>query len=173
MRYGEVRRFSMTEQLHPIHHDIPADTRAPLVALLNQRLADTADLHSQLKMAHWNVKGIHFQPLHELFDKVAAAVEPFVDTLAERITGLGGTARGSVRLAAAASSLPEYPIEAVAGEDHLKSVRDRLVSYAAANRHAIASASDHGDAASEGMLTDIQTEIDLLLYFVQSHIPGA
>jgi starvation-inducible DNA-binding protein len=162
----------MTEQLHPIRHDIPADARASLVALLNQRLADTGDLHSQLKMAHWNVKGIHFQTLHELFDKVAATVEPFVDELAERVTGLGGTARGSARLIAAASSLAEYPVDAVDGDTHLVSVRDRLAHYAAANRQAIASASDLGDAASEGLLTDIQTQIDLLLYFVQSHIPG-
>jgi starvation-inducible DNA-binding protein len=163
----------MTEQLHPIQHDIAAATRAPLVALLNQRLADTADLHSQAKMAHWNVKGIHFQPLHELFDKVAEGVEPFIDELAERITGLGGTARGSVRLAAAASSLPEYPVDAVDGETHLVNVRDRLASYAAANRRAIASAGDHNDAASEDLLTGIQREIDLLLYFVQSHLPVA
>ena len=162
----------MTEQLHPIEHDIPAANRAGLVTLLNQRLADTSDLYSQAKMAHWNVKGIHFQALHELFDKVATSVEPFVDELAERITGLGGTARGSVRLAAARSSLPEYPVDAVDGDAHLVSVRNRLASYAAANRQAIAAAADHGDAASEGLLTDIQTKIDLMLYFVQSHIPG-
>ena len=162
----------MHEQLHPIQHDIPAEPRVALVTLLNQRLADTSDLHSQLKMAHWNVKGIHFQTLHELFDKVAETVEPFVDELAERITGLGGTARGSVRLAAATSSLPEYPLDAVDGETHLLSVRNRLSAYAAANRQAIARAGELGDAASEDLLTEIQRAVDLMLYFVQSHIPG-
>jgi starvation-inducible DNA-binding protein len=123
-------------------------------------------------MAHWNVKGIHFQTLHELFDKVAEAVEPFVDELAERVTGLGGTARGTVRMAAAASSLTEYPADAVDGDAHLALVRDRLAAYAADNRRAIDTAGDLGDAASEDLLTEIQREIDLHLYFVQSHLPG-
>jgi len=162
----------MSEPLHPIVHDIPEASRADLVALLNTRLADTADLYSQVKQAHWNVKGIHFQTLHELFDKVAEAVEPYVDELAERVTGLGGTARGTVRMAAAASSLPEYPIDAVDGDTHLGLVRDRLAAYAADNRGAIAAAADLDDAATEGLLVDIQSVVDLHLYFVQSHLPG-
>lgn len=162
----------MPERLHPISHDIPEPQRAALVGLLNQRLADTFDLYSQLKMAHWNVKGIHFQTLHELFDKVAETIEPFVDEIAERLTGLGGTARGSVRLAAAASTLHEYPVDAVDGDSHLISVRNRLASYAAANRQAIAAAGEQGDAATEDLLTEIQRAVDLMLYFVQSHIPG-
>lgn len=163
----------MTERLHPIRHDLPETNRAALVGLLNQRLADTADLYSQLKMAHWNVKGIHFQMLHELFDKVADSLEPYVDELAERITGLGGNARGSVRLAAAASTLAEYPLDAVDGDTHLNAVRDRLASYAAANRQAIDAAGKQNDAASEDLLTEIQRQVDLMLYFVQSHLSGA
>ncbi len=162
----------MPEKLHAIVHDIPEAERADLVALLNARLADTADLYSQVKMAHWNVKGIHFQTLHELFDKVAAAVEPFADELAERVTGLGGTARGSVRMAAASSSLDEYPVDIVDGDAQLALVRDRLAAYAADNRRAIDTAGDLGDAATEDLFTEIQRVVDLHLYFVQSHLPG-
>jgi starvation-inducible DNA-binding protein len=162
----------MPETLHPIVHDIPEAERADLVALLNTRLAATADLYSQVKMAHWNVKGIHFQTLHELFDKVAEAIEPFVDELAERVTGLGGTARGTVRMAGSASPLDGYPEDAVDGDTHLALVRDRLAAYAAGNRAAIDTAGDLGDAASEDLLTEIQRVVDLHLYFVQSHLPG-
>ena len=162
----------MSETLHPIVHDIPEAERADLVALLNARLADTADLYAQVKMAHWNVKGIHFQTLHELFDKVAEAVEPYVDELAERVTRLGGTARGTVRMAAAASSLTEYPDDVIDGDAHLALVRDRLAAYAADNRRAIDTAGDLGDAATEDLLTEIQRVVDLHLYFVQSHLPG-
>lgn len=162
----------MPETLHPIVHDQPESTRTDLVALLNARLAETSDLYSQLKQAHWNVKGIHFQSLHDLFDKVADAVEPYADVLAERVTSLGGTARGTVRMAAATSSLPEYPLEAVDGDAHLVAVRDRLAAYAADNRKAIAGAAELDDAATEDLLTEIQREVDLHLYFVQSHLPG-
>src|SRR6266850_234470 len=41
--------------------------RQAIVALLNARLADSVDLRSQVKWAHWNVKGMHFIQLHALF----------------------------------------------------------------------------------------------------------
>ena len=52
--------------------DLPAKTRESVIVLLNQQLADTFDLLSQTKQAHWNVKGMNFIALHKLFDDVAA-----------------------------------------------------------------------------------------------------
>lgn len=160
----------MSEALRPIPHPFPEERRVELVELLNDRLAATADLHAQLKQAHWNVTGIHFQQLHELFDAVAAAVFPYVDELAERVTALGGVAKGTVRMAAAASSLSEYPIDAVGGEAHLSTVRDRLATYATDNLRAIDVADELDDDATEDLFTEIQREIDKLQYFVASHL---
>ena len=87
--------------------DLDAETRAQLVALLNQQLADTFDLYSQTKQAHWNVKGAQFFQLHELYDKLAAELIDHVDTIAERATALGGTALGTLRMAAKATRLGE------------------------------------------------------------------
>jgi starvation-inducible DNA-binding protein len=72
-------------------NDLPANTRTKVIELLNARLADAIDLGAQTKHAHWNVKGPNFIALHELFDKVAESVEEHIDTLAERVTALGGT----------------------------------------------------------------------------------
>src|SRR6266478_4080017 len=77
-------------------NDLPAGTRTKVIELLNARLADAIDLGAQTKHAHWNVKGPNFIALHELFDKVAENVEEHIDTLAERVTALGGTARGTL-----------------------------------------------------------------------------
>jgi hypothetical protein len=54
--------------------DIPEQSRRQLIELLNARLADAFDFYSQLKQAHWNVKGSDFIQLHELYDTVAADV---------------------------------------------------------------------------------------------------
>ena len=51
--------------------DIPENTRAEIIGLCNQQLADTADLQSQIKQAHWNVKGPEFIALHKLYDELA------------------------------------------------------------------------------------------------------
>src|SRR6266511_3486675 len=73
--------------------DIPEQSRRLLIELLNARLADAFDLYSQLKQAHWNVKGSDFIQLLE-----------HVDAIAERATALGGLALGTARLAASAST---------------------------------------------------------------------
>src|SRR5215469_17003147 len=86
-------------------NDLPAGTRTRVVELLNARLADAIDLGAQTKHAHWNVKGPNFIALHELFDKVAESVEDQIDTIAERITALGGRAYGTIASVARRSTL--------------------------------------------------------------------
>ena len=117
--------------LFPTRIDLPENNRQPLIALLNERLADTADLYSQVKQAHWNVKGPAFFEFHQLFDQLAAEVFPFVDLIAERATALGGVAMGTVRMAAAGSALPEYPSDVAEGQRHLKALIDRYAVFAA------------------------------------------
>ena len=65
-------------------NDLGVEVREKATALLNQHLADASDLHSQTKRAHWNVKGMHFFQLHELFDTLADEVEEYADLIAER-----------------------------------------------------------------------------------------
>ena len=139
--------------------DIDAEARKELVALLNAQMADNFDLYSQTKQAHWNVKGIHFMQLHLLFDQLADVVEPFTDELAERATALGGYATGTARMAAAASTLPEYPTDAVDGKAHLEAVRERWAAYAASTRAAIDRCDDLDDDASEDLFTEISRAV--------------
>ncbi len=157
-------------KLHPTKIDIPEATRAKLVDLLNARMADTADLASHAKQAHWNVKGKDFQQLHELFDEVADTIAPYVDMLAERVTTLGGTALGTVRMAAKASSLKEYPADITSGKDHLTAVRDRVAAYAGLIRDAIRKAGDLDEPTTEDLFTEISRAVDLKLYFLESHL---
>jgi DNA-binding ferritin-like protein len=69
-------------------NDLPEGTRAKAIELLNARLADCKDLQTQVKQAHWIVKGPHFIGLHLLFDKINDDVEDYVDKIAERAVQL-------------------------------------------------------------------------------------
>src|SRR5580658_9175021 len=51
--------------------DLSEKIRRNVILILNDRLADAIDLQSQVKQAHWNVKGPNFIALHELFDKIS------------------------------------------------------------------------------------------------------
>ena len=95
----------MTTQLTHTRNSLPEKNRIEIASLLQDRLADSIDLMLQAKQAHWNVKGPHFIALHELFDKVYNNTAAYVDSIAERIVQLGGTAQGTIRAAAKQSSL--------------------------------------------------------------------
>ena len=115
--------------MHDTRNDLPARTRAKVIASLNARLADAIDLGAQAKHAHWNVKGPNFIALHELFDKLAASVAEHVDELAERITALGGTAHGTIAAVARASSLTPYPQELIGGLAHVDALANALSQF--------------------------------------------
>jgi DNA-binding ferritin-like protein len=107
------------------HVDLPAETREQVIEMLNQHLAVTFDLMSQVKQPHCNVKGKDFYQLHLLFDEIAGEVVEFVDLVAERVTSRGGYASGTVRMAAENSVLPEYPTYITDGLDHVKALVER------------------------------------------------
>lgn len=153
-------------------NDLSADVRNKSIALLNQHLADTADLFSQTKQAHWNVKGIHFHTLHLFFDSLAESVEEYVDLIAERATTLGGTACGTVRMSAAASRLTEYPVDAVDGKQHLEALSMQYAALAKSTRAAIDTATDYGDADTADLFTEVSRGLDTHLWMLESHLQG-
>jgi starvation-inducible DNA-binding protein len=155
---------------HVSHHDLPVQTREQMIALLNQQLADTSDLYSQAKQAHWNVKGPQFFQLHELFDELAKALEQYVDLLAERVTALGGDAMGTDRTVAAASRLPDYPETLAGGLQHVATLAERYAHYAFTTRTATNAAADAGDAGTADLFTEISRGVDKHLWFLEAHL---
>jgi starvation-inducible DNA-binding protein len=154
----------------PTRIDLKGKLRDSMIALLNQQLADSADLYSQVKQAHWNVKGPHFIALHELFDKLAEGLEEPVDDLAERVTALGGVARGTARIAAQESRLPEFPHDRVDGLKAVALLADRYAALAASTRAAIETAAKEGDADTSDLFTGISRGLDKALWFLEAHL---
>jgi len=155
--------------MHKTKIDLPADKRASLIALLNDRLADLIDLQMQAKQAHWNVRGPNFIALHELFDQVATDVLPFIDETAERIATLGGIADGGLPTVAKRSKLPPYPTDAVSGCQHVDALSTALATAGKLVRAAIDEAAALGDADAADLLTGASRAIDLKLWFVEAH----
>jgi starvation-inducible DNA-binding protein len=156
--------------MHKTKIDITKAKREKLVEILNSRLADAIDLQSQAKQAHWNVKGMNFIALHELFDQVSTEVIGYIDTIAERITTLGGTALGTVRVASSKSTLSEYPLEITDGVAHVEALSDALAAFGKLVRANIDEANDLGDADTSDLFTEISRGIDKMLWFVEAHI---
>jgi len=150
------------------HNDLPEDTRSALIDLLDARLADAIDLQTQMKQAHWNVKGPTFISLHELFDKINEDVEDYVDLIAERAVQLGGTVRGTARQVASRSTLTEYPT-AKDGRQHVEAVTAALASFGKGARMAIDESDGLGDKDTADIFTEISRGVDKWLWFVEAH----
>ncbi len=151
--------------------DIPEGDREKLVAMLNARLADLVDLQTQMKQAHWNVKGPSFIALHELFDDVTSAVREASDTVAERATALGGIALGTARMAAEKSALAEYPATIADGAAHCEAVAKALGTTLAHLRKSMRDSAEI-DPATEDLFIEVIRVLDEKLWFVEAHLQG-
>jgi starvation-inducible DNA-binding protein len=159
-----------TKSIFSTRNDLAREVRGKMISLLNQQLADTFDLYSQTKQAHWNVKGAQFFQLHELFDKLAAELLGYVDLIAERATALGGLALGTVRMSASNSQLPESELEITDSLPTVESVAERYAMLAASTRQAIESAESEGDADTADLFTEVSRGVDKALWFLEAHL---
>ena len=155
--------------MQPTHNTLPEEIRSKSIALLNKNLAAAIDLHAQAKQAHWNVRGLGFIAIHELFDRVSSEVEDYSDLLAERAAGLGGVAHGTVQVAAKHSYLLAYPLQIADEQSHVFAMAAALAAFGEAIQEAIAKAAEYGDATTADLFTEISRGVDQQLWFVEAH----
>ena len=156
--------------MYQTKNDLPAQTRADVIVLLNARLADNIDLMHQAKQAHWHVKGPSFIALHKLFDEVVDAAEDSMDLLAERAVQLGGTAEGTIQVATTRTGLKAYPLTLVEERDHVEALSSALAAYSTSVRQGIEQADTRGDRDTADMFTETSRGVDTSLWFVEAHL---
>ena len=147
---------------------LPEAARADVVRTLNDRLADGLDLHSQLKVAHWNVRGPQFPALHPLFEQFATQLAQHNDSLAERAVTLGGLAGGGTRAVARSSRLPHYPADTTRDLDHVKLLAERFEVYLAGVRESRATAERLADTDTVDLLTGVITDFEKNAWFLRA-----
>lgn len=157
-------------KFYPTKNDLAEDIRKPMVDLLNDNLATAVDLSLQAKLAHWNVKGPSFMPLHELFDKLYEEAGEWVDDIAERAVQLGGVAEATLEVLQRRSRLPDYSLKLSSGRDHVEAVSRALATFGASVRSAIDRADKAGDMDTADLFTEVSRGVDKMLWFVEAHL---
>src|ERR1700730_17800513 len=136
----------MAMQPYKTHNDLSSNAKRVSIAVLNARLVDAIDLALLTKQAHWNIKGPQFIALHEMIDGFRTELDDHVDTMAERVVQLGGTALGTTQAVADSTTLAPYPTDIHAANDHLAALIERYAKVASAVRGAIDETDSAGDA---------------------------
>ncbi|WP_458189418.1 DNA starvation/stationary phase protection protein Dps [Haladaptatus sp. NG-WS-4] len=170
MNQPQQRDERQTARLFFTQNNVPDRDRRALVELLNQTLADTTDLLTQTKYAHWNVKGMQFYELHLLFDDFADVLFEHTDAVAERATALGGEAMGTVRMASTNSRIPELRTDVVTGPEYVEALANSVAVHGANLRNDIGTALTHGDEDTADLLTELSREVDKYLWFLEAHL---
>jgi starvation-inducible DNA-binding protein len=149
---------------------LPESARSAVAITLNERLVDGLDLHSQIKVAHWNIKGPGFAALHPLFETFAIGLAAHNDSLAERAVTLGGRAYGTARHVASHTKLPEYPQETTRDLEHVKLLAERIEAYLDGLRGSRSVSEKHGDTDTVDLLTGVISEFEKHAWFLRASL---
>jgi len=149
---------------------LPETARTEISDALNGVLVDGLDLHASVKFAHWNLKGPHFAALHELFERIATGLAGHNDEVAERAVTLGGRAHGTLRHAAKASRIADYPRDATRDLDHVRLLAERVETYLEGVRSARSVGERHGDVDTVDLLTEVASDLEKQGWFLRASL---
>jgi starvation-inducible DNA-binding protein len=154
-------------------NNLKSNAKKVSMEILNARLADGIDLALVTKQAHWNIKGPNFIAVHQMLDGFRGEIDTFVDTMAERVVQLGGTALGTSQTVAAATKLTPYPTNIHASKDHLGALAERYGIAADLVREAIDQTDEAGDADTSDIFVNYSRSLDKALWFIEAHLQDA
>lgn len=162
---------TQVEGKNSINIGINADNRKKVVEILAQLLADEHILYIKLRNYHWNVEGMFFAPLHELFEEQYKLLAKRIDDIAERIRSLGEYSPGSME---------EFKGLARLGETgHLEGNATKMLQNLLADhemviqvlRQDLADALDkYEDAGTSDFLTGLMEEHEKMAWMIRAHL---
>jgi starvation-inducible DNA-binding protein len=149
---------------------LPESARKQIVDTLYGRLLDGLDLHSQIKVAHWNLRGPQFSSLHPLFETFAVSLANYNDEVAERAVTLGGRVDATARAVAAGSTVPEYPAGTVRDLDHVRLLAERIELWLGHARAARGTAGQLSDDDTVDLFTRMIAEFEKHAWFLRASL---
>ena len=158
-----------TKELENVNIGLSKDARANMIERLNTLLADEHLLYTKTRNYHWNVTGIHFTILHELFEQQYNSLKLVADEIAERTRKLGGMAIGTLSEFAERSRLSENPGTVPAAKDMIANLLDDHEHIISALREDIeACADEFGDEGTADLLVGTMRTHDGMAWMLRS-----
>ncbi|MEM7058139.1 MAG: DNA starvation/stationary phase protection protein [Pseudomonadota bacterium] len=149
--------------------NLSPNASAEVATALNQCVAETAVTTMMAQNFHWNVTGMAFGPLHDLFQKVYEDHFVAQDDLAERVKMIGGHAEGRLAQMVERSQIAEHDGHATATEmiETLLAAQETLASTVAGCGDI---AAGHGDKVTEDLCIERGQAHEKFAWFLRSHL---
>ena len=151
--------------------NISARTQQTVAQAMYQCVAETAVTTMMAQNFHWNVTGMAFGPLHELFKDIYEDHFQAQDELAERIRSIGHTVDGRLSAMIDVSKVMEDP------EGAHKSDKEMVTALAEAQKTLATTLSGAGDIAAaygdkltEDLCVERGRAHEKFAWLLQSHI---
>ncbi len=148
---------------------LSTDARTAIAEALNQAVAETAVTTMLAQNFHWNVTGMAFGPLHDLFQKIYEDHFVAQDDLAERIKALDAHAEGTLAGMLKRSKVSEHDGDAT-DKQMIKAMQDAQETLAATLAGAGQIAADHGDTLTEDLCIARGQTHEKFAWFLRSHL---
>lgn len=145
------------------------DARTVIADALNQALAETAVATMLAQNFHWNVTGMAFGPLHELFQTFYEDHFVAQDDLAERIKALDGHAEGNLASMLKRSKVSEHDGHAT-DKEMIKAMQIAQETLAGTLAEAGALAAENGDTLTEDLCIARGQTHEKFAWMLRSHL---
>ncbi len=145
------------------------DARSDIAEALNQSVAETAVTTMLAQNFHWNVKGMAFAPLHELFQQIYEDHFTAQDDLAERIRALDMHADGMLAGMLKRSKVSEHDGHA-SDQEMIKAMLTAQETLAATLAGCGALAAEHGDTLTEDLCIARGQTHEKFAWFLRAHL---
>ena len=148
---------------------LSTDAQTQICDALNQCVAEVVVTTMLAQNFHWNVTGMAFGPLHDLFQKIYEDHFEAQDDIAERVKALGGHANGKLSEMVAASKVQEH--DGIASDKEMIAYMvDAQRTVAGTLAGAAAIAAEHDDLLTEDLLIGRGQVHEKFAWLLSSHL---
>ena len=157
--------------LQNVRIGLSAEVRGNSVRALNRLLAHTMAMRDAYKKAHWQTTGATFYELHLLFDKHYEEQATLMDSIAERIQGLGGVTLALPGDVSSESSIAHAPRGRESARAQLDRLADGHETILLEARPLARKADDDGDDGTNDLIVSELVRLnELQSWFVIQHL---
>ncbi|MBP2833787.1 DNA starvation/stationary phase protection protein [Aquimarina sp. U1-2] len=139
--------------------------------VLNQVLADEFVLYTKTRKFHWNVTGMQFKSLHEMFEEHYGDLEIKIDDVAERIRSLGFLALGSLEEFAKLTRLKEHTQGNPKADEMIEQlVNDHETLIRELREDIVKCEEEYNDVGTGDFLTSLLVDHEKMAWMLRSYL---